>query len=59
MQYRISVLIPFAVPIVLGKLFQGIINFLFLIGALSSLFFINWQQALAKCLKAFFIDKNK
>ena len=47
MQYRISFFIPFAVPIILGKLFQGIINFLFLIGALYSLFFINWEQALA------------
>ena len=47
MQYRISFLIPFSVPMILGKLFQGIINFLFLIGALYSLFFDYWQQALA------------
>jgi len=47
MQYRISFLIPFNVPIILGKLFQGIINFLFVIGTVYFAFFINWQQALA------------
>ena len=47
MHYSISFLIPFAVPLILGKLFQGIINFLFLIAALYSVFFINWEQALA------------
>ena len=47
MQYRISFLIPFVVPIILGKLFQGIINFLFVIGAVYFAFFINWQTALA------------
>ena len=47
MQYRISFLIPFAVTIILGKWFQGIINSLFLMGAVYSLFFINWEQALA------------
>ena len=46
MQFRISFLIPFAAPILLGKLFQGIINFLFVIGAVYFAFFINWQQAL-------------
>ena len=46
MQYRIAFLIPFAVPLILGKLFQVIINFLFLIGALYFAFFINWEQAL-------------
>ena len=47
MHYSISFLIPFAVPLILRKLFQGIINFLFLIAALYSVFFINWEQALA------------
>ena len=47
MHYSISFLILFAVPLILRKLFQGIINFLFLIAALYSVFFINWEQALA------------
>ena len=47
MYYSISFLIPFAVPLILRKLFQGIINFLFLIAVLYSVFFINWEQALA------------
>ena len=47
MHYSISFLIPFAVPLILRKLFQGIINFLFVIGAVYFAFFINWQTALA------------
>ena len=39
MQYRISFLIPFAVPIILRKLFQGIIYFLFLMSALYTAFY--------------------
>ena len=45
MQYRISFFIPFAVPMILGKWFQGTMNFFIIIGAVLSLFFSSWEQA--------------